>query len=131
MGGEPGGRVGQVPKKPLLGSIGQAPAAPAQRSPKACPTAAMGSLGWARCEWRGRWKYNMYIPDCIGKPLCGACINSLLTDGTGISPYESATNLHVRRWLSFRCFSQLPPAVLPVIAAFVQDPADSFWKARS
>ena len=45
---------------------------------------AMGSLGWAfdhrsggaRCFWCWRWEWNMYIPDPVGRPLCGDCLDS-------------------------------------------------------
>ena len=37
---------------------------------------AMGSLGWAKCYWCGKWEYNMYIPDGVDNPLCEYCLDS-------------------------------------------------------
>ena len=36
---------------------------------------SMGSLGWCQCYWCWRWEYNMYIPDGVGGPLCGDCLD--------------------------------------------------------
>ena len=35
---------------------------------------AMGSLGWCRCYWCGRWEEGMYIPDGVNHPLCDYCL---------------------------------------------------------
>ena len=62
---------------------------------------AMGSLGWEQCHWCWAWRWNMYIPDMVGGPLCGDCLDRLIA-GHGPAWYpnnvDRAEN-YLRLWL--------------------------------
>ena len=79
----------------------------------------MDSTGWAECYWCGGTFFDMYIPDAVGAPLCGDCLDVLIEDGCPRKP----TAMH-HYWLYITmvlapCAPKMPEEVWELIASFV------------
>ena len=91
---------------------------------------AMGSTGWVRCYWCEQWWLNAYIPDWIGGPLCGPCMDRSIDPGRPWAPSALDHRVNVL-WHVIPSLRDLELEILRLIASFLEDPwrpgAGSRW----
>ena len=77
---------------------------------------SMGSLGWRRCFWCWKWRYDMYIVDGLPKPLCSECLDRM--DDVGRPPWQPDGRERLRKFWARR----LPDAAALCIAEMACPP---------
>ena len=82
---------------------------------------AMGSTGLVNCYWCLKEVFNAYIPDGIGVPLCGTCIDKLLDDDGGQTPERPSAICHRSNALKIVLGRAVPHVDWRRIASFLEE----------
>ena len=81
----------------------------------------MGSTGLVNCYWCLKEVFNAYIPDGIGFPLCGPCIDKLLDDDGGQTPERPSAICHRSNALKIVLGRAVPHVEMRRIASFLEE----------